>query len=161
MSGVKFLLTLVWPFVRNMVLNGKSIMEALKHNKGRLLFAFLVTGSFILNAIVIGRVVAISREHVLLQHKYDVLLEGSRQNPIHNGMEVTQNKERPPPVVVDPIAANRPVEIEQVKPREPKHQQAAVPKDANSEERYNRLRKQFELMREQERRADDDAHKSQ
>lgn len=152
MTWMKFLATLLWPFVKEMVLNGKTIVEAFKENKRRVFFAFFVMGCFLANMVLVSRIVAISREHVVLQEKYSALFEASKQNPKHSGLEVKQNKE-PPKIAA--IAVPSEVDVPDNTPVKPKPSKTSGKKSqqhAADDERFDRLQATFDRIREREQK---------
>ncbi len=162
MAWINFLLKALWPYVRTMVLKGQTFKEALKNDKKSLFFALLVMFSFAANAYLVARIVAISREHVILQENYNKVMTGSRQNPVHDGKEVKQNK-RPTSAstsasseVLSPKAAEKEVPSETpvtppAKKQTPKPRPSGQGQEA-AEERYRSLKQKFEEMRNRELR---------
>lgn len=57
---------LLLPFLKEMILGKSSFSYALRRNKLRLLFFFLVIGSFAANYFLVQRLVVISKNHVAL-----------------------------------------------------------------------------------------------
>lgn len=154
MALINFLIKMLWPYVRTMVLKGQTFKEALKNDKKSLFFALLVMLSFAANAYLMTRIVAISREHVILQEKYSKAIAGSRQNQVHDGKEVKQNKRPPPDASVAPeVVKEEPHEAPVVVTVAKKPSKQRKPKTANeeaAEERYRNLQKRFEDIRRRE-----------
>lgn len=74
MSYLK-VLGLFLPFIREMVLGGKSLKEAFKTNKMRVLIAALIVASITINFFGIPKFIAISADYVILNRKYNDLLK--------------------------------------------------------------------------------------
>lgn len=62
------------PFIREMVLGGKSLKEAFRTNKMRVLVAALIVISVTVNFFGIPKFIAISADYVVLNRKYKELL---------------------------------------------------------------------------------------
>lgn len=66
-------ITLLWPFLKELFLGKKTLREALKTNKGRVLLIGAIIGSVVMNIWLVPNIVRISADYVELKHKYDDL----------------------------------------------------------------------------------------
>lgn len=74
MSASMSVLKLLWPFLKEMLLGDKTVGEALKTNKMRVLLLFLILGSFGMNLLVAPRLYAISSQYIELEREHKQLL---------------------------------------------------------------------------------------
>lgn len=65
------LVQFAWPFLKEMFLGKKTLQEALRDAKGRLAAVAIVIGSILLNYITVPKLVAISKDYVLLRNKHE------------------------------------------------------------------------------------------
>lgn len=109
MLALKFfikLLPYVWPFVREMVLGKKTIMEAIREHKKKVAFLMLIVFSFGTNFFTVTRLVTMSVDHLALDKKYKELeskykeVLSSPRHTIANGAEV-QAPVKQPEVIPD------------------------------------------------------------
>jgi hypothetical protein len=70
MSVFKFL-SFLFPFIKEMVLGDKTVKEALKTNKTRVLVLVLILASFAMNFWLVPKIIRISAYAVSLEHKLD------------------------------------------------------------------------------------------
>lgn len=73
MSATVSLLRLLWPFLKEMFLGDKTVMQAIRTNKTRVLLLFLVLGSFAMNLFVLPRTYEISAQYVELERAHKKL----------------------------------------------------------------------------------------
>lgn len=73
MSATVTTLRLLWPFLKEMFLGDKTVGQALKTNKMRVLLLFLVLGSFAMNFFVLPRTYEISAQYVELERAHKKL----------------------------------------------------------------------------------------
>lgn len=67
------LISLLFPFVKEMVLGEKTLREALKTNKMRVFLIFLIMFSFFCNIFFIPKLIRVSTDWVILEKKYKEL----------------------------------------------------------------------------------------
>ena len=68
-----FLIEPIWKYIKKSILGNKSVKEAMKTEKKRLVFFFLVTFSVMTNVFLIPRIIALSKDYVE-EHKEAVNL---------------------------------------------------------------------------------------
>lgn len=73
MSATVSLLRLLWPFLKEMFLGDKTLTQAIRTNKTRVLLLFLVLGSFAMNLFVLPRTYEISAQYVELERAHKKL----------------------------------------------------------------------------------------
>lgn len=78
MSATVTTLRLLWPFLKEMVLGDKTLSEAIKTNKMRVLLLFLILGSFAMNLFVVPRVYDISSQYVELEKEHKKLTDATK-----------------------------------------------------------------------------------
>jgi hypothetical protein len=83
------IMSLLWPFIKEVVLGEKTVLETFKTNKKKLFGIALIIASIGLNYFAVSKVIVVSREYITLMKKYKAL-ESSKQSPITNGLEVRQ-----------------------------------------------------------------------
>lgn len=71
MTFIRFL----WPFLKEMILGDRSLKEAIKHHKWRVLLLGTVILSIVLNFLTIPRLLSLAHDHVELKRKYATLLK--------------------------------------------------------------------------------------
>jgi hypothetical protein len=137
------ILTFLWPFVKELTLGDKTLIEALKTNKKKVFFAALVMLSFAINIFVVPKLVAISNNHVILQREHDALkakCEAPKTSPIKGGTPVHEE-----------VAPSRaPVKTVETLPTVTAPKETPKSKPAPSAERITRLRSTFDEIRKQE-----------
>ena len=103
MSATVTTLRLLWPFLKEMVLGDKTLSEALKTNKMRVLLLFLIVGSFAMNFFVVPRVYEISSQYVELEREHKKLLEANQDvlNLTSQNAPLTQELDQTKLVVAD------------------------------------------------------------
>ena len=60
---------MIWPFIREMVIGDKSLLDALKYNKKRVLLVILIFVSIGTNFFSIHRLITISQQYIVLNNK--------------------------------------------------------------------------------------------
>jgi hypothetical protein len=68
MAGLKFI-TMIFPFIREMILGEKTLLEALKTNKLKVLLLAAIMASFALNVMAIPKLISISDHYVRLRDR--------------------------------------------------------------------------------------------
>lgn len=71
MTFIRFL----WPFLKEMILGDRSLKEAIKHHKWRVLLLGTVILSIVLNFLTIPRLLSLAHDHVELKRKYVTLVK--------------------------------------------------------------------------------------
>lgn len=143
----------IWPFVKEIVLKGKTVRESLKDNKKGVAFLFYIVlvhyGVFRL-FVVSGEKVTLNNEYVILQKKYEEL-QGSKRNPIHDGVELKQNTDAPKKVAPAQVPVRKEEKNEGnmviVRSDPPPRRQ---PKANQNNERYRRFQETLESIRQRE-----------
>lgn len=140
------ILTFMWPFVKEMLLEDKTVIEAFKTNKKKVLLAAVVMLSFAINAFVIPRLITISKNHVILQREHEKLvavMSELKSVDQLNGRKPTAPIEDPPRRVAETAPEAQP--NAQKKPEPNKH-----PND----DRVAKARKMLDAIRHQEEQRD-------
>jgi hypothetical protein len=70
MTFIKTIL-FIWPFLKEMVLGNKSLAEAVKTNKLRVLFMALIVLSIGMNFFTVTRLVGLSLDYVTLKREHE------------------------------------------------------------------------------------------
>jgi hypothetical protein len=83
--GVLKLVSLLFPFVRDMILGDSSLKYALKTNKLRVLLLFFLMFCFAWTIYSVPRIVEMAAEQVRLEHQYQVL-EKKQHEPLASDM---------------------------------------------------------------------------
>lgn len=101
------ILVLLWPFLKEMLLDDKTIPEAMSKNKLRLIVVFFIIGSVILNFFTVPRLVHISAEFVALKKKYE------STPPVTANLAIVKKPvavppPRPAPVPTQPVLQSHP-----------------------------------------------------
>jgi hypothetical protein len=116
--GVLKLVSLLFPFVRDMLLGESSLTYALKTNKRRVLLLFLLMFCFGWTVYSIPRLVEMATEQVRLEHKVEDLTahpESSSDN--HADIPIAQSQ--PIATVVEQSAPAQPTDPDQSSPAPP------------------------------------------
>jgi hypothetical protein len=125
---VKLLWT-AWPFVKEMVLEGRSLKHVFQVNRRRAIFALIIMASFLFNILNFGadaRMFSIMSKYVKLQKEYQSVLT---DNTHLKGLMVDNGC--PMPAAAAASAVSAPV------PTPP------VVSDANTNDEYSRLQNTF------------------
>jgi hypothetical protein len=70
-------LTLLWPFIKDMVLGDKTLAEAIKDNKKKVMLALMILFSLGLNFFLVSRLIIVSQNYVTLEKDVRLYKEGS------------------------------------------------------------------------------------
>lgn len=65
----------LWPFLKEMILGDKSLVEALRYHFGRVLVMAVIVLSIALNFFTIPKLLALSYDHVELKRNYAALIK--------------------------------------------------------------------------------------
>jgi hypothetical protein len=127
---VKLLWT-AWPFVKEMVLEGRSLKDVFQVNRRRAIFALIIMASFLFNILNFGadaRMISIMSKYVKLQKQYQSVLT---DNTHLKGLMVDNGCPMPAAAAT---AVSAPAPVTPVAP---------VVSDANSNDEYSRLQDTF------------------
>lgn len=80
MSAVVGTLKFLWPFLKEMVLGDKTMGQAIKTNKMRVLLLFLILGSFATNIVVVPRTYEISAQYLDLEREHKKAVDSGAEN---------------------------------------------------------------------------------
>jgi hypothetical protein len=69
-------LAFIWPFLKEMFLGDKTLKEAIKTNKMRVVIAVGILLSIAFNFVALPRLVTLTYDYVNLKRKHDELLKG-------------------------------------------------------------------------------------
>jgi hypothetical protein len=142
------ILAFLWPFIKEMVLGDKTLREALKDNKKKVLLALMILASIGLNFFTISRLVIISKDHVVLQKKYVAATETLSEL----SLKINENKTK----VVLPKQVSLPNNTSNENPKsennkiitiEPKNKTKV---DKSNLDRYARMKDNFDKMKARE-----------
>lgn len=135
------LLPFIWPFVKELILGNKTVAEAFKDNKKKVLLTGVIMASFAINIFAIPKLVSMASAHVILQREHDHLQtqynELKNTSPIQGGKAVA-GVEDPPrqPVQQEETPAH-------VSVSKPAHPSTSAPKD----DRLEAMRKHFDELK--------------
>lgn len=99
MSGFK-LIAFIFPFIKEMVLGEKTVRQALKTNKMKVLILGVIMLSFLMNMMLVPKYVKLAANYVGLEKKYKALQNGPVKPP------VLVPAEKPKEVPPSPAASN-------------------------------------------------------
>jgi len=129
------ILSMLWPFIKEMLFGQKTMAQILKEHKG-LVAVGLISGMLLVtNVFLMKRIVVISHDYITLRKKYETLVNAP---PTLIAAPVVQPTAVPAVTYVPPK-----VEPTATKPHKTKKPVAAVPKKKKTNERYERLQKSF------------------
>lgn len=134
MNPLEFVIKLLWnawPFVKEMVLEGRSLKHAFQFNRRRAIFSVVIMASFAFNMLNIGvdgRMVSVLVKYVKLEK--DHIAMGKELDRLKTSM-VTNNCPLPAPA--EPASAPAPEII-------------TVPDTTGQEHRYNALKDTFSTL---------------
>lgn len=135
------LLPFIWPFVKELMLGDKTIIEAFKDNKKKVFMTAVIMLSFAINIFVIPKLLAISSQHVILQREHEQLqaqfLELKNTSPIKGGKTVA--------VLEDP--PRQPVQQEETPAHVSTSKPAHPSTSAQTDDRIKAMRKHFDDLR--------------
>jgi len=140
------ILTMLWPFVRELLFGQKTPRQIVREHKIMVVVVAFLAASLVMNVFITQRLVAISHDYIALQKKYKAL-EGSRQHP------VTPSNNQPVAMVEQRI------DVASVPPPPPRTTKKPVPVTAPEEsvsDRYHRLHRAFQEIEAQEHRTTSD-----
>lgn len=98
MTGLKFI-SMIFPFIRELILGEKTLAQAVKTNKFKVLLIVLIMGSFALNFWITPKVISITDRYVTLRDRY-VNLEQENKNLRDN--QAKYGRPVVPPVKIEP-----------------------------------------------------------
>lgn len=78
MSAAASVLKWLWPFLKEMVLGDKTVGQALRTNKARVLLLILILGSLGMNMLMTPRLVTISAQYIELQKTHKKLVGANK-----------------------------------------------------------------------------------
>lgn len=140
------LLPFIWPFVKELMLGDKTVMEAFKTNKKKVIMTALIMLSFAVNIFIIPKLITISGQHVMLQREHEKLqaqhLELKNTSPIKGGKTVAA-VEDPPRHVTEEEETKPPVSVSNV---------VKKGKVSQPDDRVAKMREHFDAIRRQEER---------
>ena len=93
---------LLFPFIKEMILGEKTVKEAIKTNKLRVLLIGAICLSILLNFLTIPRLVQISARHVALQKKYDLATREYKEPAAPTPPLADSQLPKPDPTIADP-----------------------------------------------------------
>ena len=138
------ILTMLWPFIKEMLFGQKTVAQILKEHKG-LVVVVVITGLLLMtNMFLMKRIVAISHDYITLQKKY-AQLESAQNHPVLVA-KPTQVTAKPPAVETLPTMVKGP----SVAKKPPKRKVVKKETKKEADERYKRLKKSFEELQKNE-----------
>lgn len=151
-------LAFLWPFIKEMVLGDKTLKEAIKDNKKKVLLALMILASIGLNFFAISRLVVVSKDFVVLQKKHVAAtksieeLTAAMEKSIKTGEPVAAiHDASDKPNTPDEVAAEVPVK--KPKPAPVKVVKKSRVKDNANTDRYSKMKDHFDKIKEQEEKA--------
>jgi hypothetical protein len=144
----------IWPFLKEMILGDRTLKEAVKSNKIRVLTIGIIFLSLALNFFAFPRLVSITKQHLELAKKYkDVQAELESLKAKKPPPVVSSRAAEPPP---EPLRDSRPVSkpnaVKPTRPTAPKLP-ASTPHgkpDDDEEERRRKLQERLEKIKRDE-----------
>lgn len=135
------LLPFIWPFVKELILGKKTVAEAFKDNKKKVLLIGVIMGSFATNIFVIPKLISMASAHVILQREHEKLQtqfnELKNTSPIQGGKAVAGLEDPPrPPVHQEETSAH----VSVSKPAQPST-------SAQKDDRVKAMRKHLEELK--------------
>ncbi len=138
------ILPFIWPFVKELMLGNKTLAEAFKDNKKKVLMTLIIMLSFALNIFVIPKLITISGQHILLQREHDKLQASLKDqhntSPIQGGKAIA-SLEDPPRRVAQEDEPQHPVSSDKT---------ARTSKSDSAADRAAKMRQHFDDIRRQE-----------
>lgn len=119
MSAFK-LISFLFPFIKEMVLGEKTVRDALKTNKMKVVVLVIIMLSFILNVYFLPKLIRISADYVRLERKYKALEGGEKKV---SDVPTPKPAEQPPAVRQEPPK----VEADSDKPTPPEPNPPTTP----------------------------------
>jgi len=150
MSLIKIFL-FIWPFIKEMVLGEKSMREAARDNKMKVLLAIVLSCSLVVNIFSVNRLWTLSqeyldlrKEHALLDGKYKKIASGEH-SPLKPVAAI-----RPPQVIDE--SPDAPVTKKPAKKHKSKKTTHTEPEDIDdiNAERIRQLKQDFEKIKQRE-----------
>lgn len=92
------ILSMLWPFIKEVALGDKTVMETFRTNKMKFVGIAIIVASLGLNYFAVSKIITISRDHIALMKKYKAM-ESSKKSPLTAEVEVKQQVPTPTPVV--------------------------------------------------------------
>lgn len=140
------LLTYIWPFVKELMLGDKTLVEAFKTNKKKVFMTVIIMLSFAINIFIIPKLLTISGQHVILQREHEKLraqhLEMKDTSPIKGGKTVAAVEDPP---LQEAVEEETQVPVSISKP-------ARKGKVSQPDDRVVKMREHFDAIRRQEER---------
>jgi uncharacterized protein YueI len=66
------ILTFLWPFIKELVLGEKTVRQAIKSNRWKLVLTIVICISFVVNLLAVPRLVVMANDYVKLNKKYEL-----------------------------------------------------------------------------------------
>lgn len=150
MSLVKILM-FIWPFIKEMVLGDRSVGEAARENKMKLLLTVVLTASIGLNIFSVHRLWTLSQQYLDLRKEYATLDAKYKKltsvEPIPKALPAK-------PKVVEVAREEPAVPKKQKKPKVKKVAKAETPVEEDIDEvnaeRLRKLKEDFEKIKQRE-----------
>lgn len=153
-------LAFLWPFIKEMVLGDKTLKEAIKDNKKKVLLALLIMVSVGMNFFTISRLVVVSQNYINVEKKYLTAIKPATDHPAivekHKGGKPIPV---PPPAVPTqtttpvPVVAieNKPITTKPVIPKTTTKPKKKV--GPSNVDRYSKMKDDFDKIKEREDKA--------
>lgn len=136
------ILTMLWPFIKEMLFGQKTMRQILKEHKGTVAATIIVAAVVVTNLFIFNRLIVISNDYLTLQKKYAVLEKAHAKAIV---VQAPRPVMKPPPAVTAP--AMMPV-APVAKPNKPKKPIKAAPPKKPTDERYHRIKESFIELQE-------------
>lgn len=66
------ILTFLWPFIKELVLGEKTVRQAIRSNRWKLVLTIVICISFVVNLLAVPRLVVMANDYVKLNKKYEL-----------------------------------------------------------------------------------------
>jgi hypothetical protein len=139
--------TLLWPFIKEMAFGRKTVREAVQTNKLKTSILLVLIVSVLLNVFSFSKIVAISRQYIMLDKKYKAA-EGAQKT-------LPSAKSTEPKLIPVPPASSDTPSVERTVSNKPRI--VVDVKKQEAIERYNRLKANLDAIKKrQEQEQHDD-----
>ena len=142
------LLQALWPFIRELVLGEKTMKEAIKSNKMKILLMVIIFASFIVNMLAVPRLYSVSKQYLDQARACsdkDVEINSLRTTLINRGLGPYKKSEME--IALENNVPDKPP----VPPTKHRSQKPAVSKiDNTEEERVAALREKYNQIKNKE-----------
>jgi hypothetical protein len=135
------ILTMLWPFIKEMLFGQKTVRQILQEHRGTVAVMVVIAALLAANLFITNRLVVISHDYLLLQKKYKTLEENQPKTLV-----VQVPVPTPAPIAV--VTPTRPAT--ENKPKKTKKPSVSEQSKKDASERYRRLQKSLTALKNDE-----------